>query len=287
MTELLMYLCTESPTHVGIINGEGPPVLRIQREPVTGYPVISALRLKGTVRAAAREADWNDEAIQCVFGGPAARGMLSITDAHLVALPVPTLRRTFVWATSQIMLARLARKYRAVGLDSPPVPGPPPGSATAASVGWTGPQGKRILGPRMAPVAPLPDRALAAWADRIARDAIGETTESAALASKLRSDLLAVGSDVMSVLSSEGMEVTAQVRISDAKTVESDLFYIEYLPANTIMATSILLRSRGVHAAGENLRMLTRLLHGNLVQVGGGEMHGRGLARARILKAGN
>ena len=127
MTSYLLYLYTESPLHAGAAGAEGSLDLPIQREATTGYPVVWGQSLKGALRAAGQDAGWDQGSVDRVFGKAVQRdgepgvnpsaGLLTVGDAQLVALPVPTLRRTFAWATSSMALARLSRKYTHARFD--------------------------------------------------------------------------------------------------------------------------------------------------------------------------
>lgn len=313
MTELLVYLYAESPVHAGAADSSGAIDLPIQREATTGYPVIWGQSLKGAFRQAASDASWDPAVVSRVFGAAigapradggsaagavaddpgagrddgAAAGLLSVGDAQLVALPVPSLHRTFAWVTSQIALARLTRKYAALGLGTcPPVPDPPgTGAGLAASADWIGARREQVLGPCVVPVGDEPDASLARWAELLAADAIGEEPGRAPFAAKLRTDLLAVGSDVMPILNRECTEISARVQLTKGKTVEHGPFYSEYLPVETIMAASLTLRGRGNGSAAADAAALTALLADGPLQIGGDETLGKGLVWAQVLAA--
>ena len=144
MTEFLLYLYAESPVHAGAADSVDVLDLPVQREASTGYPVIWGQSLKGALRQGAREAAGWDGLVTRVFGsepgdrtgdGGTTPGLLAVGDAQLVAMPVPTLRRTFAWVTSEIALGRLARKYRALGREAPAVPDVGPGQRGGARRG--------------------------------------------------------------------------------------------------------------------------------------------------------
>jgi CRISPR-associated protein Cmr4 len=133
MTEYLLYLYAESPVHTGAADSADVLDLPVQREAATGYPVIWGQSLKGALRQAAGDADW----VETVFGsaiqspdenGGTTEGGLAVGDAQLVAMPVPTLRSTFAWMTTEIALGRLARKLRRLGVRVASVPGSRPGA---------------------------------------------------------------------------------------------------------------------------------------------------------------
>jgi CRISPR-associated protein Cmr4 len=304
--ELLLYLYAESPVHAGAADSLGVLDLPVQREATTGYPVIWGQSLKGALRQAAAEAGatkgWDERTLTAVFGsapvGPdeagreSTAGALAVGDAQLVAMPVPTLRRTFAWATSELAVGRLARKYTALRKADPrsTVSPPPPsripavgdGQGLAASGEWAeGASRAEVLGPCLVEFGEGPSTELAEWAGRLARDAVGDDPLFEPFAGKLRQDLLLVGADVMPALLRECTELTARVQLNDQKTVEHGPFYSEYLPAETILAAAVSLRPS--EQADAHLAALTTLLHGSLLQVGGDETLGKGLMWVRLV----
>ncbi len=120
MVRALLFLYAESPIHAGADSSVGALDLPIQREVGTGLPVIWGQSLKGALRSHARDR-WGPEhpRVAQLFGDPppsgadaqpAKPGRLSVGDAHLVAFPVPTMRATFAWLTSPLVLGRLRRR---------------------------------------------------------------------------------------------------------------------------------------------------------------------------------
>jgi CRISPR-associated protein Cmr4 len=296
--ELLLYLYAESPVHAGAADSLGVLDLPVQREATTGYPVIWGQSLKGALRQAAADSPrWGRDLVQAVFGsavaapedgaerGETTAGLLAVGDAQLVAMPVPTLQHTFAWATSELALGRLARKHKVL-LEAhrvtPTVPSVAEGEGTAASGTWAGPHSE-VLGPCLVPLGEQPSADLAAWAERLAADALGADPVFGHFAAKLRTDLLLVGDSVMPALLRECTELAARVQLGAGKTVANGPFYSEYLPAETIMAASLSLR-RGP-AAEAQAAALVELLDGQLLQVGGDETLGKGLVWARLLGA--
>lgn len=305
MIELLLYLYAESPVHAGAADSLGVLDLPVQREVTTGYPVIWGQSLKGALRQAAEDAGetkgWNQTTLTEVFGSApvgedepgreSTAGVLSIGDAQLVAMPVPTLQRTFAWATSELALGRLARKYTTLraGGAAPEFPARVPavgdGEGMAASGEWAkGGSHAEVLGPCLVEFGDQPSQELVAWADRLASDAVGDDPLFAPFAGKLREDLLLVGSDVMPALLRECTELTARVQLSDQKSVQHGPFHSEYLPAETILAAALSLRpTKGAERTEAHLAALNDLLHGALLQIGGDETLGKGLVWGRLL----
>jgi CRISPR-associated protein Cmr4 len=296
-THYLLYLYAESPVHTGAADSIDVLDLPVQREAATGYPVIWGQSLKGALRQAATDAGWG-AALTEVFGSAIERsdedggttdgqrdttpGTLAVGDAQLVAMPVPTLRHTFGWLTSAIALARLARKYKILGLPTPGLPDVRSGDGAAASDDWVGAE-REVLGPYLVPLGSSPDQDLGAWAGRIAEDAFGPDEEFRPFADKMRGDLLLAGADIVPDLLNECTEQAVRIQLGPSKTVQNGPFYSEYLPAETIMAASLTLRGTG--DTEDNREVLRRLLHGQLLQIGGDETLGKGLMWGRLLAA--
>jgi CRISPR-associated protein Cmr4 len=296
VTEYLLYLYAESPVHTGAADSVDVVDLPIQREAATGYPVIWGQSLKGALRQAALSAPGWNGAVITVFGskvgdqadgGGTTPGLLAVGDAQLVAMPVPTLLRTFGWVTSEIALGRLARKYKVLGHTPPQAVSVAPDRGSASAKAWTE-SPEQVLGPCVVPLGTGHDASLAVWADRLAADAIGAEEPFRPFADKLRRDLLLAGSDIMPTLLRECTEQAVRVQLSETtKTVQNGPFYSEYLPAETILAASLTLRRPpgDDSDAHERHRALVRgLLHGQLLQVGGDETLGKGLVWARLLE---
>jgi CRISPR-associated protein Cmr4 len=292
LTEYLLYLYAESPLHAGAADSLDVLDLPVQREVATGYPVIWGQSLKGALRQAASEAKgrWNEDRVKLIFGSAVAEpsdengttpGLLNVGDAQLVAMPVPTLRRTFAWASSDIALGRLARKYASLGSEAPPVPVVAPDRGAAADEKWAT-ENDEVLGPCL--VSLSDDARVRAWAQKLASDALGDGKAFTPFTEKLQKDLLVVGSDLMGTLLRECTEQTVRVQLSSSKTVENGPFYSEYLPAETILAASLLLR--GGADTQDNRDALGELLDGTLLQIGGDETLGKGLAWGRLLGGG-
>jgi CRISPR-associated protein Cmr4 len=296
--EYLLFLYAESPVHTGAAGSVDVLDLPVQREAATGYPVIWGQSLKGALRQAAEDiggTQWPKDRVAAVFGSAigdrgedGSAGLLAVGDAQLVAMPVPTLRRTFAWLTSEIALGRLARKYARLKRTCPVSPAlndRDGGLAVAAH--WSS-AGKEVLGPVLVQFRSQAEGPLADWANQIAADALGDGVFEP-FAKKLRSDLLLAGADIVPVLLRECTEQAVRVQLkSDSKTVVAGPFYSEYLPTETILAASLTLREKSDRdkddAAGRRAA-LSGLLHGQLLQVGGDETLGKGLMWARLLPA--
>jgi len=303
LIELMLYLYAESPLHPGGAESVDALDLPVQREVTTGYPVIWGQSLKGALRQAAGR----DPLVTAVFGSgieedvqkPTSAGLLAVGDAQLVAMPVPTLQHTFAWATSALALSRLRRRYLALAPNpgepeqSPPhapvmpgVPVVPVDAAVAAHAGWLTPQPARhAFGPCLVELPDnTPSEELVGWANQIATHALdGPDGPLGFFARKLTEDLILFGDDVMTTLLTECTEFVARVQLNDGKTVQNGPFYSEYLPAETILVASLSLRESADQE--RHLGLLRRLLHNQLIRMGGDETIGKGLVWTRLVEA--
>jgi CRISPR-associated protein Cmr4 len=129
MTKHNLLIFTRTPLHVGAGSSVGAIDQPIQRERHTGFPVIPGTSLKGSF------ADyWNDtletgndgkktrgtlSAAAWLFGSDDAKkacaGVLSFSEARLLAFPIRSAKGGYAWITSPMLLQRATRD----GLLSP------------------------------------------------------------------------------------------------------------------------------------------------------------------------
>ncbi|MBW2118387.1 MAG: type III-B CRISPR module RAMP protein Cmr4 [Deltaproteobacteria bacterium] len=116
---MFLFIYTETPVHAGTGQGLGTIALPIQRERITGYPIIQASTLKGRLRAESdpklnSNSSLDEKGFNIIFGlagegGESYAGALSFSDARILLLPVRSLKGVFAWVTSRQVLQRLQR----------------------------------------------------------------------------------------------------------------------------------------------------------------------------------
>lgn len=135
MATRIYWLHALSPTHAGTGRGVGYIDLPIDRDGVTGWPVIRGSAFKGvwadyfraTEEARNREDD-QGRILKAAFGlagdgNNSNAGALIPTDARLVCLPVRSFRGTFAWCASPLCLQMFHRTLTLAKVkDLPPVP---------------------------------------------------------------------------------------------------------------------------------------------------------------------
>lgn len=112
---------TLTPLHVGAGRGIGFLDLPITREKRTGHPYVPGSSVKGVLadfHGATENGRSNDKLKKAAFGSAgnehANAGAIVFTDARLLCLPVTSLRGTFCWATSPMILHHLHRSLKVI-----------------------------------------------------------------------------------------------------------------------------------------------------------------------------
>ncbi len=116
MEHALLFLTAISSVHNGAGVGLGMIDRPIIRERTTNFPIIQGSTLKGALRDE-YESKIGTDMVNWLFGpmddGSKHAGCISFSDASIFAFPVRSLKGSFVWATSPLILYRF---QRAVGL---------------------------------------------------------------------------------------------------------------------------------------------------------------------------
>jgi len=126
MRSKIFYLRTMTSTHFGTGRGEGVIDLPIARETTTGLPLAPGSGIKGVLRD--QEADQD---LRGQLYGPGRNGLgngsinersgiLSPQDAHLLCLPVRSLKGTCAWVASPLTLVRYRREAERCGKSKVP-----------------------------------------------------------------------------------------------------------------------------------------------------------------------
>ena len=128
----LLFFYTETPLHAGAPGGTGAIDLPIQRERITELPQVQASGIKGALREVFRSDESEKKKKKnlelSLFGNRPAddplqvdsdaekhasedshAGALALTDARILLLPLRSARGGWAWATSPLVLQRLAR----------------------------------------------------------------------------------------------------------------------------------------------------------------------------------
>ena len=294
------WLHTLSPTHVGTGRGVGYIDLPIQRDKITGWPLIPGSAFKGVWADHFRATEENRRSnpkLGLAFGRASDReanasnaGALVPTDARLVCLPIRSFQGTFAWCTSPLALQMLHRDLFLAGMADLPAASPflAEGSVHRTSTTKLEDNGRIFLedldfaGKECATATEWSAR-LAAW--------VFPGDEKRKWRDRFVERFAVVPDSVFDFLTETGTEVSARVRIDDdLKTVKpGQLWNEESLPSETILAGLVYCdrvysrESNGVTAADLVGQFATEPL---TLQIGGKATTGHGRVHCIFTEGG-
>ncbi|MBO1437224.1 type III-B CRISPR module RAMP protein Cmr4 [Meiothermus sp. CFH 77666] len=270
-----------TPVHPGTGQDSSSVIdLPVAREAATGFPVIPASSLKGVLRDG-RGLEKNDESEEAaiarrVFGYAGKKkksdseeeedisqaAELTLTDARVLFLPVRSYAGTFAFLTCPLVLERLKRDQKALGLPELKASIPNPGQTDALLA-----QNTQIVHGDKVILEDIDLSAKVGGADALAQE-LGKLVFGEEAGYFVERFAL-VSNDVFAYFCEMGMEIIARVRLkSDTKTVErGGLWYEEAIPAETVFSSFAI----GKSGFDE--------INRPYIQIGGQASVGRGLLR--------
>ena len=262
----LLYLYVETPLHAGSGRGLASVDLPIQRERVTGYPLVQATGIKGKFRDDTKslitewvrkelqknpQSDYDPDAIWKTIFGPESSsasdhaGALAPADARLLLFPVRSLAGIFAWTTSRDALARFFRdaavagqplKLQRNGQDVPlTLPAEPNADETWVSGSAVIAGGKVVLEEfSFAPTEKPEVKDIAQW---LADNALPDRPEYAYWKTKLPTSLVILPENAFRDFTLYATEVVTRVRLDDEKktVAKGALWTEESLPSDTLL----------------------------------------------------
>lgn len=287
----IYWLHTLSPTHAGTGRGVGYIDLPIDRDGVTGWPIIRGSGFKGVWadhHRATKDARLRDPVLRAAFGvagdeNDSNSGSLIPTDAKLVCLPVRSFRGTFAWCTSPLALQMLGRTLDLAGVKSLPNPPGDLEDGLAHHAHETSlVEGGKVYLEDLDFTARMCDTANK-WAETLA-DWVFPDESDKGWRGPFKKRFLVIPDGAFDFLCETGTEVHTRVKIDDElKTVvKGALWTEESLPAETILAGVIqcdrIFGRDGTEITREGL--LDKFAKGSLtLQIGGKATVGRGQTR--------
>lgn len=294
----LLCLYTETSVHPGTGQTTGAVDLPIQRERHTDFPVIPATGLKGSLRELA-ERKWGGNSgtskgvVAALFGpeieGGAAlyAGAIAFGEAKLLAFPVRSLTRVFVWVTCPLVLQRLAREVQMLG-GSVGIPVPvPDGRDVAVAVTDSNLGEQLVLEDLSFRVDEQDDwSAMVKW---LSKNFLPADQAYVSVKAKFESDCVLISDDDFKYLVRHTTQIAARVALTEKKTTSDggNLWYEETLPRDCLFYAWLRCeRSRDDKvrlSPAEVARHIGELLaNSSYVQLGGNETVGQGWCAVTI-----
>lgn len=259
MKSALIGLLAETSLHPGTEQSTGVVDLPVARESSTGYPVIVGSSLKGALRDLARQKKSNY--IKDIFGEQDNAGVVAVTDARLLLLPVRSLTGHFKWVTCPYLLERFIRDSKLAGRDVTfDIPLPEKEQAVAAD-NYDG----LFLEELTFQVEKRDIAALVA--------AIQAVIYHRSVQERLSGQLVILNDNDFNYFASYGLQVNARNNLDEETKTSKNLWYEETLPADSLFYAILMARS-----GKENmLQGIKELFNGRpYLQVGGNETVGQG-----------
>ena len=248
MNTRLLFVHALSPLHAGTGQSVGAVDLTIARDRATGHPYLPGSSLKGSLRSKAFEqTEKNDRKTTAMFGPESNEmdsnnqhaGAMAFGDANLLALPVRSIKGTFAWITSPILLARFARDAKEVGNKKLPAL-PHLNQVGECYLGKDSvlAQGNKVYFEDL-DLDPKSNDATTSWAEFIAKLVF---TDDEDWQKMFAERFCVVNDDVMSFFSKHGTDVVTRIKIDDdSKTVaDGQLWTEESLPAESILCALVM-----------------------------------------------
>ena len=288
-----VFLYAVSPVHMGA--GQAVDVIDnpIQRERHTQHPCFAGSGIKGAVRHSYAALGGNPDDITRLLGPDSGSstlhaGAVSFGDAHMLALPVRSLKGGYVYATCPQALARAQRLLHLAGVATPwPAVRVDDGHCLLANPALL--SGDKLHLEAFEYTAKVSE-ALAQIAADLAQRALPAGAAYQFFADKLRTDLVLLSDTDFGYFAKHAMLVEPHVRIDHETGTASDcgLFYTENLPPESLLIAPLLASQTRTGPADHHLsadEVFTRLkplLDGKLLQIGGDATTGRGLVVAKV-----
>lgn len=293
MSKSMLFLYAESPLHAGAGRALGTVDLPIQRERVTGYPLIQSSGVKGRLRAEMKSTGKLGDDLVTLFGPETENasdhaGALSFGDARLLLFPVRSLAGVFAWVTSVDVLARFQRELALVGATPDwNVPEQSPEESQALVNGQSLVAGGRVVLEEFS-FTPVQNEFIKQVGGWLAENALLQTAEYAYWRTALPQNLCILHRDAFRDFVLYATEVQTHIKLDpDKKTVESGaLWTAESLPVDSLLYAPILaVKSRRKEkelSADEVMKKLTGSLPTRL-NFGGDETTGQGFVALKVL----
>jgi len=308
----MLFLYCETPVHAGTGTSLSIVDLPIQRERITGLPIVQASSLKGVLRAEVERLKGKQIA-EILFGPETQRasehaGCVSPHDARLLLFPIRSLVGVFAWATCPLVLERFKREMIAAGFSvNWSVPSLPTNSQQAFVA-----ESSEIIADATIVLEEFafkaqPSQEAKNIADWLATNAFPQSDEYKPFREWLPKRFVILPDDAFRDFTQLATEVIARIRLKpETKTVaEGALWSEEHLPSETLLYAPIFIskplapkdavpdefKENNEPSVVKVLEFFEDLTKPNSdkpyldrLQIGGDETVGRGIVKVRFVR---
>lgn len=302
----IMFVNVVTPLHNGSGEGVGIVDNPILRERTTQFPIIQASSIKGVLRDAYEEKSSKD--IASLFGpahtkGQEHAGAISFGDGQILAFPVRSVKGCFAWVTSPLTLWRFYEKICMIGLENlfPKLSGninkiySNPNKAKICPSGkdelcMENPSGSDLSNQTQKvfleefPIACEESKELEEIANDIKEKVYGNKDDF--LKKEFVKKLILLDEDTFRYFINNATEIVPNIRIGNNGTTEDgSLRYTEYLPAESIMYSTLIFDKSRKKDSLLNAADVMSIFNRNIpsfIQIGGNETTGKGIVKLSL-----
>lgn len=286
----MLYVYVETPLHAGSGRALGAVDLPIQRERVTGYPIVQASSLKGRLRAEARTRKLSN--FEAIFGPETENasdhaGALSPGDAKILLFPVRSLAGVFAWTTSVEVLNRFLRDATMVGVQPGWTLSTEPAQGEALVSGNVLKAGDKVVLEEFT-FTPREENTVQTIGQWLAENALPQGNEYQYWRDELPRRLAILPNDDFRDFVTFSTEVVTRIALNpDTKTVDKEkgaLWTEENLPTDTLLYAPLMATPSRAKVQLTGLQVLDAVENLGLTrtQLGGNETVGRGAVYLRF-----
>jgi CRISPR-associated protein Cmr4 len=309
----MLFLYCETPVHAGTGTSLSIVDLPIQRERITGLPIVQASSLKGVLRAEVERLKGKQIA-EALFGPETQRahehaGCVSPHDARLLLFPIRSLVGVFAWATCPFVLERFKREMIAAGFQIGwQVPNPANSHQALVAHDDTivaeGKDGEKVVVLEEFAFKAQPSSEAKSIAEWLAENAFPQSGEYEDFRKWLPQRFVILPDDAFRDFTQLATEIQTRVQLKkETKTVGEGPWFEEHLPSETLLYAPIFVskplapkdtvpdefKENNEPSAAKVLEFLKGLTTPNTdkpyldrLQIGGDETVGRGIVKVRL-----
>ena len=274
MKSAIIGVLSETSLHPGSGQTSGAIDLPVAREKTTNYPVIPGSSFKGALRDYAEQlsADAN-----FLFGEPDSAGVIAVTDARLLLLPVRSLNTHFVWVTCPYLIERYRRDCELAAISTPLPELPAVELRTGQALAEKQFDTELYLEELVFKVMQTNLSSLV--------DAFSPLIKHESVRNRLKDSLVVISDDEFNYFASYCLAVNARNVLKKETKTSGNLWYEEAIPADTLFYA--LLISRPVGGQNEAINTVKELFKKRpYLQVGGNETVGQGWCAVSFISDG-
>lgn len=269
-SQQIYFIHALSPLHAGTGQGTGVIDLPIAREKATNIPIFPGSSLKGALRGLCTDSKEADN----IFGAGGdfgCQGSVLFSDAHLLLLPVRSVKGVFAWVTCPYVLSRFCRD----SMKDADFRTPEDSSRCIVLKG-------SVLQTSDKKVYLEEIDLIADEVDSLPISGMLKDVFSADRGIDLDKHICIVSDDVFSFLLTTSMEIVARIKIDDKSktTQKGSLWYEEALPVESILyGVAVLSPVPKAGLSDDVLKEKMKVCSEKTIQLGGKTTVGRGLCK--------